>query len=266
MTAIMLLWASLAVTPAKAASMTFGFEGIVSTINPSSPTFNNEGDGFDGDNTIYLSGSYTFDPGTGLGTTPVSQYSNVISRFEFTLHRDAVSGVPGVPSVNYSYTSIPHSFGSTITVGHDVTDNTDLAQFPDLYDPLILPVGPLDGYRLVIPLSSDSVPPSFEFQFLHDNITHAGPFSDSSLGGTSALLFFPPGINWLQEAHAGGNFRIGLPGSGEIVNGTMLSMHLVATPLPPAVILFGAGLVSLIGLGARNWRQRKDSLPPTSSL
>ncbi len=29
----------------------------------------------------------------------------------------------------------------------------------------------------------------------------------------------------------------------------------VATPLPPAVILFGAGLVALIGLGARNWQQ-----------
>ncbi len=34
---------------------------------------------------------------------------------------------------------------------------------------------------------------------------------------------------------------------------------LTAVPLPPAVILFGAGLVALIGLGARNW-QRASSL------
>lgn len=31
-------------------------------------------------------------------------------------------------------------------------------------------------------------------------------------------------------------------------------------PLPPAVILFGAGLVALVGLGARSWRQRKGGL------
>ena len=33
-----------------------------------------------------------------------------------------------------------------------------------------------------------------------------------------------------------------------------------AVPLPPAVILFGAGLVALVGLGARSWRQRNGGL------
>jgi len=33
-----------------------------------------------------------------------------------------------------------------------------------------------------------------------------------------------------------------------------------AVPLPAAVILFGAGLVALVGLGAGSWRQKKNSL------
>jgi heme A synthase len=35
---------------------------------------------------------------------------------------------------------------------------------------------------------------------------------------------------------------------------------LTAVPLPAAVILFGAGLVALVGLGAGSWRQKKNSL------
>jgi len=30
--------------------------------------------------------------------------------------------------------------------------------------------------------------------------------------------------------------------------------------LPPAVILFGAGIVALVGLGARSWRQKEQRL------
>lgn len=35
------------------------------------------------------------------------------------------------------------------------------------------------------------------------------------------------------------------------------SGNIAAVPLPPAVILFGAGLVALIGLGARNWQRKQ---------
>ena len=35
---------------------------------------------------------------------------------------------------------------------------------------------------------------------------------------------------------------------------------LTAVPLPAAVILFGAGLVALVGLGAGSWRQKKNNL------
>ncbi|MDO9117857.1 MAG: hypothetical protein Q7U39_07865 [Nitrospira sp.] len=48
------------------------------------------------------------------------------------------------------------------------------------------------------------------------------------------------------------------PGDGKVVRGTLTS--LTAVPLPAAVILFGAGLVALAGLGAGSWRQRNTRL------
>ncbi|MDP3090990.1 MAG: hypothetical protein Q8N04_09945 [Nitrospira sp.] len=45
---------------------------------------------------------------------------------------------------------------------------------------------------------------------------------------------------------------------GRVVAGTVLAM--TAVPLPAAVVLFGAGLVALAGLGAGSWRQRKNSI------
>lgn len=48
------------------------------------------------------------------------------------------------------------------------------------------------------------------------------------------------------------------PGLGRAVSGTITS--LTAVPLPAAVILFGAGLVALAGLGAGSWRQRGSSV------
>lgn len=48
------------------------------------------------------------------------------------------------------------------------------------------------------------------------------------------------------------------PGEGRPVLGTLTS--LTAVPLPAAVVLFGAGLVALAGLGAGSWRQRRPRL------
>jgi hypothetical protein len=47
-------------------------------------------------------------------------------------------------------------------------------------------------------------------------------------------------------------------GQGRIVSGTLTA--LTAVPLPAAVVLFGAGLVALAGLGAGSWRQRKNHI------
>ncbi|ULA63022.1 MAG: conserved exported protein of unknown function [Nitrospira sp.] len=45
-------------------------------------------------------------------------------------------------------------------------------------------------------------------------------------------------------------------GAGKAVSGLVTS--LTAVPLPTAVVLFGAGLVALAGLGAGSWKQRKN--------
>lgn len=50
----------------------------------------------------------------------------------------------------------------------------------------------------------------------------------------------------------------GPQGFGKVVSGTIAS--LTAVPLPAAVLLFGAGLVALAGLGAGGWRTHKNGL------
>ena len=49
----------------------------------------------------------------------------------------------------------------------------------------------------------------------------------------------------------------GPDGNGKVVRGELTS--LTAVPLPAAVILFGAGLIALVGLGAGSWRQKKNT-------
>ena len=47
-------------------------------------------------------------------------------------------------------------------------------------------------------------------------------------------------------------------GPAATVAGTVTNM--TAVPLPAAMILFGAGLIALVGLGAGSWRKRNNSL------
>jgi hypothetical protein len=72
--ASMLLWASIAVTPANAASITFNFTGIVTDVgkNLGSTTFSNG---------QTLSGSYTFNSDTkdSVKGTAIGTYNDTIS-------------------------------------------------------------------------------------------------------------------------------------------------------------------------------------------
>ena len=179
-----------------------------------------------------------------------------------------------ISAINYSYSNVPGAIGpqNTIAVGNG-------AATPGAVEILggVPESRPLDSYQVGVSLSGDPIngifnPSDFEFNYIHNTSTstslhpQGGPFNDSSLLANTSILSTPsdvsspPGLNWLQDSHANGSFRIIFTGGGaSVVNGTMLSMSLVATPLPPAVILFGAGLVALIGLGARNWRQRETA-------
>ncbi|HSL05682.1 MAG TPA: hypothetical protein VK901_19335 [Nitrospiraceae bacterium] len=67
-------------------------------------------------------------------------------------------------------------------------------------------------------------------------------FSDLSLTTT------PPSLN----SFARNQWRLNFSGVGNYVVGSLA--HLTAVPLPAAVLLFGAGLISLVGLGAGGLR------------
>jgi hypothetical protein len=60
------------------------------------------------------------------------------------------------------------------------------------------------------------------------------------------------------SSFASDRFRIVFENGSGIakVRGNLTS--LTAVPLPPAVILFGAGLIALVGLGAGSWRKRNN--------
>ena len=78
--------------------------------------------------------------------------------------------------------------------------------------------------------------------------------------GLSRLPTTPPSLG----SFATKTFHLTFLNSSQVVIGdavgTINSLSMTPVPLPPAVILFGAGLVALVGLGARNWQQKRSGL------
>jgi hypothetical protein len=84
----------------------------------------------------------------------------------------------------------------------------------------------------------------------------------SSVFSNNALPSTPPSLSSFTNLNS---WRLVFsPGIGRAVSGTVAS--LTAVPLPAAVILFGAGLVALAGLGAGGWRQWRNSLQQRNGL
>ena len=83
------------------------------------------------------------------------------------------------------------------------------------------------------------IPTSFQISLTDPS---GGVFSDLSLATT------PPSLS----SFARNQWRLNFGGVGNYVVGSLA--HLTAVPLPAAVILFGAGLISLVGLGAGGLR------------
>jgi hypothetical protein len=109
-----------------------------------------------------------------------------------------------------------------------------------------------DAYEVRAPLDSTSSVGSFDPVFFR--ITLKDP------SGTVFINDHLPTVPPSLSSFATDRFRIVFEdGSGVArVLGSLTS--LTAVPLPAAVILFGAGLVALIGLGAGTWRKRNNSL------
>jgi len=106
-----------------------------------------------------------------------------------------------------------------------------------------------DSYTMQAPVAGPTVnghtPRSFAIELVDPTRT---AFSNDHLPTT------PPSL----ASFATHTFRLVFNGGSVI--GTLNSLTASAVPLPAAVILFGAGLIALVGLGAGSWRQKKHSL------
>ena len=213
-TASMLLWASIAVTPATAAQVTFNFDGPVLAGSgdlllalpplPLNPT---------------MKGFFTYDSSTVVGADNTT-YPGVIK----TVSINVGNGVYTTGTLSPQMSLLPNS----IEIENTLQGDRDL-------------------YTVTIPLSNGPTvgsgvgafyPNNLEIMFIHG----PGVFSNNNVPSLGSFFGTP-------------TFRLTflkVGGSSEITGTTVLA----AVPLPPAVILFGAGLVALIGLGARNrWKQ-----------
>jgi hypothetical protein len=111
--------------------------------------------------------------------------------------------------------------------------------------------GSSDTFEVRAPLNGDGVGSSEPLYFrLTLKDPSGGVFANDSLPSTAPSL----------SSFASDRFRIVFASEHGIarVRGNLTS--LTAVPLPASVILFGAGLIALVGLGAGSWRKRNNSL------
>ena len=220
LTPFLLLCAGLATPPAMAASIpiTFAFTGKVTTVGYEM------GENFGGPFRLYKSvtGSYTFDPDTlNTGSSSIGLYNNTLT----SLHIDIETSTG--------------NYVASLGAG----DNKIVVTNPDNFN--------YESYVVAGAFSGSAVTghnaKSFELTLAHPTPEQ---FNDVSLPLT------PPTLSAFDKKTLRLVFEHQQSPDRHTVIVTLKT--LTAVPLPPAVILFGAGLVALIGLGARN-RQRKTS-------
>jgi len=201
-TASLLLGASIAVTPALAASGTFHFTGIVDLV----------------------SGNVT-DVATDI--TPATLF-----HADITYSPSPLGDTHGTYPFTITGANVSYDTGYNVTLGGGAV-NFILIQGVSGGD-LFTFRAPLDA-PLSTQTSAGYRPDYFEVRF---NASHG---------------FLNTGTPSLSDiSNARGTLHFIIPGLDQpFVTGKMTPV-----PLPPAVILFGAGLVALIGLGARNWQRK----------
>jgi hypothetical protein len=207
--ASMLLWASIIVTPATAAPVSFNFNGTVLT------SLGSEGPA------LY----------TALGSPAVLSGS-------FTF--DSASVGPANGSYFNKITAVTVNIGSfTTTLAPPTGSAFNLINIADT-------TTSFDSYHMQAPIDNVSTVGAFTpFDIQIDFIHGPGLFT-----GNNNL----PSLGSLFNA----SIHVTFAKNGQFpqILGSVDSM--TAVPLPPAVILFGAGLVALIGLGARNWQRAQS--------
>ena len=201
-TASMLLWASIAVTPATAALIQYSFTGTVDKVQSQLSSTFNTSQLMSGLMTVNTSDTNVL---TSIGNYAITPFSLNIGGYTATMGTSGQveirNGLPGLDRFN-------------VTVNAPNGLNVNFL-----------------------------APRLFDFQL-------RGP---DSLFNSDALPTTVPSISDFRNFN---RWRLVFgPGNGIVVRGDMTS--LTAAPLPAAVILFGAGLIALVGLGAGSWRQKK---------
>lgn len=170
-----------------------------------------------------LSGSFTYDTATpdSNGSPSIGRYNDAITLLSVNL--GPFAGTLGAESPgNNNFVRVVNSSTDTFDVRAPLTGS-----LVGSYEPLY--------FRITLKDPSGAV------------------FGDTSL----PTLTTAPSLS----SFATDRFRIVFENGSGIakVRGSLTA--LTAVPLPPAVILFGAGLIALVGLGAGSWRKRNNTSP-----
>ena len=209
----------MAVTPATAAPVTFSFTGSVGNVTgPVGNLFPTLGTGA-------MNGTITF----SLPPAP-----------------------PNIPGAYFSPSPIT---GLTLTIPSGLGTYTAIQNTNPTSAVGIFNNSPGDGFVATSSMSQvnnspigagNALPFNFYMEFLDSS---GNVFSNQDLVTSLNIMTTPPGLGSFNS----NLWRLEFT-DGNRVTGSFSSFT-APVPLPPAVILFGAGIVALIGLGARNWRR-----------
>lgn len=208
----LLFCAGMATAPAMAELITFKFTGAVTHVG-------NHLSGGPFSLGQSVTGFYTFNSetlNTGSGST--GEYKGALNPNPLT----------------YPSTNLKVTFGTYVALLGRGTNEIEVKNHYGLSD---------DSYEVEGVFAGEKVngykPRSFELELEHPS---------SNQFDMAKLPLTPPSVSAFEER----TFRLDF-GSGGSHNRVLVTIKdITVVPLPPAVILFGAGLVALIGLGARN--------------
>lgn len=207
-TASLLLWASIAVTPAMAASIIYSFTGDVDRVHNQLSSQFNTSQLMSGTMTVNTADTFSPITNTTFGQYTITNFSLNIGGYTATMGTsgqvEIKNGLPG-----------------------------------------------LDGFKMTV-----NAPSGLNVNFLAPRLFDFELRGPSTQFGSDALPTTVPSIASFTNFN---RWRLVFgPGNGHVVRGDMSS--LTAVPLPAAVILFGAGLIALVGLGAGSRRQKKNTI------
>ena len=201
-----------------------------------------------------------------------------------------VSETVGAAPIQFSFTGIvqdsnvrlspPFGIGQTMSgsftvdsAAPDVNPSANIARYNGAISSLNVTIGTSTPYTATFGQPDNHVIirnlPAFDSAQLVVNKLTSGAavngFSPTSfdfnlVDGTASAFNsqYPTSVPSLSSFLTTNQWRLVFAPGGRVVQGTLTS--LTAVPLPAAIILFGAGIVALAGLGAGSWRQRRNGI------